>query len=84
MSDITWNYDVEAAKTGEKVFGCVDPRTSATTGPAASELWIGWTRWIEAEQRWAMIGSKKNLLCWANISHPMADQVDPVNDWVDG
>ena len=59
-----WDYDVERAKTLGWVLVCMDDK----------HHWIGFTRWIESENRWMMIGTKEVPLAFCKIEHPLTDR----------
>lgn len=60
---ITWNKDIEAAKSEGWIFICVDDE----------KRWIGLSCWLEDEQRWNMIGTNQVPYGWSHANHPLSD-----------
>lgn len=60
---ITWNTDIEAAKSKGWVLICVDNE----------KRWVGLSCWLEDQQRWNMIATDQVPHGWSEVNHPLTD-----------
>lgn len=63
-SGISWNFDIEAAKTEGRVLCCVEN----------DENWIGFTWWNQTEGRWVMLATDQEPMCWVKPIHPYEEE----------
>ena len=63
-SEISWNFDIEAAKTKGRILCCVEN----------DENWVGFTWWNQTEEHWVMLGTNQEPMCWIKPIHPYKEE----------